>query len=162
MFSSLPLVRWWKLFPKLGPPPSHTNVASRGTLWVHWSNIVKGRGEEWWTSPKNWLDPKKSTFMKSHLDKIRRNKSDWRAVLFRIKWWKANLQLALQVAWLPWQDGRITTPWYKIFVFLHVCYHFINILHRIAAGRCNAGQSYYEQCFQIPLSTQNFRKQHSI
>ena len=47
------------LFPKLGPPPY--NVASRGTLWVHWPNIVwgGGGGEEWWNCQKRpslpWL-----------------------------------------------------------------------------------------------------------
>ena len=33
------------LFPKLGPPPSPPyNVASRGTLWAYWPNIVWGEG----------------------------------------------------------------------------------------------------------------------
>ena len=71
MFSSSPPVRWWKrLFStKLGSPPSPLppppsplyNVASRGTLWAHWSNIVWGGGgrEEWWKCQKRpsvpWL-----------------------------------------------------------------------------------------------------------
>ena len=42
------------LFPKLGPPPSPPyNVASRGTLWAYWPNIVLGGGgKERWNCQK--------------------------------------------------------------------------------------------------------------
>ena len=50
-------VRWWKrlFFPNLSlpPPPPPYNVASRGTLWAYWPNIVwGGGGKEWWNFQK--------------------------------------------------------------------------------------------------------------
>ena len=56
---NLPCFHYRPLFDDKSGSFSHTwpsplyNVASRGTLWVHWPNIVwGGGGREWWNCPR--------------------------------------------------------------------------------------------------------------